>query len=378
MSETKKLKLPQVGLNNNDWLSNTMRRFNLKPWTAGILMLFFNLALDLSLAFGFGAFYPGAKTHGLSREPIVWASDFLAQPFLVGYFCWIQTVGNNLLTTLISEGIIERNSVLNEITIKYQSWLRNRWLSRIVTTISFLCAVFFAWATPGPSDPTYTGWISVSPILPWARAIPAFITLYVLLMFSFDLAIIIKMVNEVFGRLGIRVEPFHPDNAGGLGIIGRFIASLGILIGALGVEVSASLLSTNAPNGVTTLGLVYFQKLLGLILYIIFAPTLFYLTINSARRAMIKYRDSLLKNISTMINVLLKNLQKSDSLDTEVLESLIKKLRLLEEEHKIVSQFPVWPFNKNNLRKFISLVTGPIIPSVTSIGIDLITRLINI
>jgi len=182
----------------------------------------------------------------------------------------------------------------------------------------------------------------------------------------------------VFASQPIALEPFHPDRAGGLGAIGKFSARLGILLAALGVTTTVTLFSTNAPEGLFSLApLVLIQKVAGVVLYVILAPAFYYLIVNSAHQAMVTYRDTKLKGISESLNMIISELQAVRQASHEAVEPLMKKVQLLKDEYALIAQFPVWPFNQINFRGFVGIVSAPIIPSLTTLVIDLLKRLLN-
>ena len=83
-----------------------------------------------------------------------------------------------------------------------------------------------------------------------------------------------------------------------------------------------------------------------------------------------------LKKVSDEFNGMFAKLTGLPSRETDQVENLLKKIRQLEEEREIISKFPVWPFNSASFRKFFSLVLSPLVPVLTSLLLDLVSRLI--
>jgi hypothetical protein len=100
----------------------------------------------------------------------------------------------------------------------------------------------------------------------------------------------------------------------------------------------------------------------------------FFLPLQSARKAMLASRNRLLKAISLEFDVTFSSLQPLHLKTPEEIELLLKRHRQVEELHKSVNSFPVWPFNLANLRRFFSLVIIPILPGLVSIVGDLLNR----
>jgi len=104
-----------------------------------------------------------------------------------------------------------------------------------------------------------------------------------------------------------------------------------------------------------------------IVAYVLLAPTIFFLPLLGGHRAMLAYRNRLLAEISTEFSAAISQLRTTRSEDADKAEPLIKKIRQLKDEHELVDRFPTWPFSSASLRKFLSLVASPLIPSVISL-----------
>lgn len=156
-------------------------------------------------------------------------------------------------------------------------------------------------------------------------------------------------------------------------MIGRFTANLGYLIGAFGLLVSVSLLSNTLPNGIVSFGIFFVTKVLGAILYIIVAPIVFFVPLYSAHQAMLRFRNKFLLEIGTEIDQEYSKIQTSYKvLEPTDLEKITKRISYFRELNAQVREFPVWPFNPQNIRKFFAFVIGAILPGLTSIAFDMI------
>ena len=89
----------------------------------------------------------------------------------------------------------------------------------------------------------------------------------------YDYFVIVIALNDVVKHQEIRVQPYHPDKAGGRGAVGRFVANIGYIVAS--IAVFAVLIWLQDPDIYPSL----YQIVLELIpvLYLIIAPTSFFL-----------------------------------------------------------------------------------------------------
>jgi len=110
------------------------------------------------------------------------------------------------------------------------------------------------------------------------------------------------------------------------------------------------------------------------LIYLILAPVSFFSPLRSAHSAMLLYQKGLIMNISEEFDRVFSQLKSSQTNNADQNEPFLKRIRQLEEERELVYRFPVWPFDTASLRKFFGLAFSPLIPVVTSLLIDLISR----
>ena len=82
---------------------------------------------------------------------------------------------------------------------------------------------------------------------------------------------------------------------------------------------------------------------------------------------MVNYKNNLLEEVSQEINSNLKDLYDKNYLldeeidDTSQIELKLKRISQLEEIREIVLQYPEWPYNGRNIKKFAGLTISPIV-----------------
>ena len=167
------------------------------------------------------------------------------------------------------------------------------------------------------------------------------------------------------------MQPFHPDKAGGLGAVGRFVANIGYGIGAMGLFLLLVWLQSSI-NATTLNNLLLIAML---IVYVLLAPTSFFIPLWSAHIAMLAYRNRLSKAVSQEFDSVFARLHSPRVEDADQAELLLKRIRQLDEERELLERLPVWLFDVASIRKFFGLALSPLIPIVTSLVLDLLSQL---
>lgn len=384
------LSMPEAveGFHNREWLSTLMARLKLTPLRAAAAMALVNLLVDLPLAISSGAFRPGEHPKILEGLPADLIYEFLVHPVTLAYFCWLQTAGGKLFGELLDEKLT--------ITQKRASTVLEKWIQRLqspsVSRSAALASLFFAgWYvlafTPDISpiypDPPYHSWVTVSPIIAIVRAPVTFAVFYALVLVIVDLVMTIRALNDLLAKQGVRVEPFHPDKAGGLSIVGRFAANLSYLIGTYGLLLFVRILE-NEQGQIDISSYVFFT---GVILYLVLAPIIFFIPLWTTHLAMVAFRDDLLGKIAGKMEATFGDLgvlrqenemppedkEEPVDLDAEQVEKLTKKVQNLNKMRQFVrDNVPVWPFNVGNLRRFYTVVVSPVFSTAVVIIRDLL------
>lgn len=364
--------MEEIRLNNADWLVLFFKKSRLSPFWLAFVLLIINLLVDLFLALLFGGLFRGARSHGLINEPIAFTSDLLVPSVLIGYYCWIQTAIPQVIQTLINEKIISLDDETRQLIERASSYMRSKLLTRIILLISIGASFSFALSVP-MSNPIYVGWVVVNPVIPWVRSFFNVLSIYTGCMFIIDVAILTYLLAKIFNGQSIKVKPSHPDNCGGLGVIGRFTSNMSYLIGVFGILVSISLLSNTMPAGIDSIKVYYLTKVGALIVYLLAAPVLFFVPLISAHLAMQKFRYTFLFDLGKEIDDEYAIIQESRSqLSADELDQKTKRINYYRELYLQAHDFPVWPFYSQNFRSFFIFVSGTVLPGVMSVAFDVV------
>ncbi len=366
--------LQQQGLHLRDWLSALLRRAGLGPLGAALLMAAVNLVVDLPLALGFGAWSAGPKSRGLSGEPADWIYEFLIHPVILGYLVWIQAAGGQLLTELVSRAVPGSEDRLQGVLDTCRTRLQGWWVSPTCAVLSLVFTTWFIRAFTEFAGPApYPSWITVHHTIAWVRSPLVFVVFYALALEVYHLVIIILGVNELLTNQEIRIEPFHPDRAGGLGFVGRFSANLGYLIGVLGLLLSIRLIQ--APADFSDERISVF--VLGVVAYLLLAPTIFFAPLWAVHRAMAAYRERLLADVSAKFDAALAQLQGLSGGGADQVEEWVKGMQQLNNVRELImDRVSIWPFSGESVRKYLGLAWSPLIPVLVPVLLERIAALL--
>ncbi len=354
-------------LHNRGWFPEFLLRKRYRPLQVTLAVLGFNLVMDSVLASFFGVMTSTTSIVGFIVDYPSWSFEFLLQPTIMGYFCWLQGSATTLFGDLARNDVLPSAVHTRTVLEKGRDLLHNPWASRLTAASALIFTGWFIYQFS--QEPPHPGWITAHPAMIMLRAPVYFIITYALFTVIYDLLVIAHTLNSLYKNenISIRIKPFHIDKAGGMGAIGRFSANLGYLIAAIGFTILLS---------------IYFQVstyiwVLMLVIYFCLAPTVFFSPLFAAHSAMVSYRTNLLRELSIELDVHYKQLHTLRSKDAAQMELLLKKVNQLKELSALTKEFPVWPFNLRNLKKYFGLILTPSLPGVISIISELLSRLFS-
>jgi hypothetical protein len=176
---------------------------------------------------------------------------------------------------------------------------------------------------------------------------------YILPIFIYRLFVIVITLNRLFHLVidtdSLDLQPMHPDNAGGLGCLGKMAWNFNIAI-LVTVVIPVALYYTHGKN----LPLVG-----GIIVQLIVLPVVFFLPLLQVHRAMKIKKESLLLDISNhykcVSDVLVQKIAKDDKVKEEYEEEA--KLRTL---YRSLEAIPTWPFDMRTFMRFTSTFLLPV------------------
>jgi hypothetical protein len=298
---------------------------------------------------------------------------FVLIPLSIGFYVWQPGAFMNLFENLERMGVIQRISEKGRKYAKsYPDFLRKFRAAvdnRIWTLVAVVC-VLGAWVLtyrfviPPPfSSIDFAFWHNVKWFLAvWSLVVSLW--LYVLFMVLLKGWQGIWYLNCLFKWFNIRVFPMHPDEAGGLRILGNFALRTSSF--AVGIGVAAAALSIiewmGGGNPLARMDTVVFW-----IIYVLCAPASLILPMLSAHRAMQEARYDKLNEISREFENTLSATSLTKVKDTEAIKEANEKLQELRTRYSIVAEsFPTWPVPARLFRNFSITATLPMVSGLVS------------
>jgi len=183
---------------------------------------------------------------------------------------------------------------------------------------------------------------------------------YILPILVYRLFVVVITLTRLFCVVtdtdSLDLQPMHPDNAGGLGALGRMALNFNIAM-LLTMAISAALFHTHGYNTPLACGIgVQFLLL----------PVVFFLPLLQVHTAMRVRKESLLLEISKhykcLSDVLVQKIAKDDK---EGVDKYDKVKEEYEEESKLrelyrsLEAIPTWPFDTRTIMQFTSTILLP-------------------
>jgi hypothetical protein len=339
-------------------------------WVSTILL---TIILDAPLLIGIAmsnSFLSTPGRIGLLSDYNMLFFQFTSVPATIYFFLWLSDGIFEVISGLKkNKALVATDEKVNEFINKFGKIYSN-WLLVICSTLLIVVfEIFFAI----PEHRTFLTWETSS------HFVFGYTVFYWSFIFIMGLLLILRgfisllFFNRLFKNFRIAVKVLHPDGSGGLSPLGTFSTRIGYLIGIYGIiSVTTVLYQSYITTGTASGPLLTTDLLFLLIIYLVLAPVAFFAPIGAARSAMKTAKDEFILLISDQFEVETANIRKLISAETETLGKGLKKLGQLQALRKIVSSFPVWPFNVENLIRFFSAISSPFILAAISLIIDLI------
>lgn len=245
---------------------------------------------------------------------------------------------------------------------------RGRWERRfrkinaaaVLIALAVSVAVGFAnyWTFTAPgyySWQTIAGKINFSGVLFLGVQVPL---LYSLCVVYFTRTIALSsLLRDLVRRSDIYLQPFHPDNAAGLGEIGNLGLRNQVVLATIGVNIVLLHFVAQSIDPDPNL-----RKLLiaAAVAYFIFGPIAFVAPLWPFRETMQVQKNSQLLQIGAAISA--KRDEMLAAIENESLRwSDHQALRMLASLRKTVEATPVWPFDVETRRKFLGAYVFPVL-----------------
>jgi hypothetical protein len=333
--------LQKISAESEEFLLQTypryLRRFCRHPIVVGLLFVCFTTLIYSLTTLIFGGFTAGAKVN--------LTQDWGMIPFLLFgfgafyYYFGMPTHFSGTLTKLRDNGVFASDEI--EIGDRVSKLARDSRLRRVPMYLPVIMGILFILLFP-PDTTNRTLWFDINLI---SYAILVFDWMLLWLALSgvvISMAISGITLNSIFTKNKIIVHSLHPDKSGGFSPVGHFSFQLTIMALLTGILVGLMVWQSIERDHFRTDFPIF---LLDGLAYFVIVPTLFYLPIRGAHKAMVAYRDNLIKQTYGRYSV--ENLSKYDPQNEEILTNIkgaVEQMDILKRLAVHESSYPVWPF----------------------------------
>jgi len=343
----------------------------------------------LILAYKTGVFYeiPEGLREGIKRSDTLGVPGFIQDPFYTIFqFFWLPIIfimvhafrmNQKLVKDVMSQELSKINKFNSRIIIpnnltnifeQFYKILYSKW-QWILSILFCLTTIYINYniQIDRIHEMTIMYW--------WDWRINKVIYIIRLLMLGVDMffagILFYKWFFSVFflkkflAYLSIKPRPYHPDNAGGLSMIGRvcFLFTLPVFI--VGIMLSTSVIL----HIETTYKIINFSAIAMSSIFLLFV---FFFPLIEVHKKMKKKKEDWLNLISIDISDVITQLETKLKDTNFNPVSLFDRLEHLKRWTEIIKKMPTWPFNTKTLSHLISTVSIPIIMLVIELIIKVL------
>lgn len=343
------------------------------PVTFGLFIFIMNVIVDSWIGWRYNIFikhpFPPAPP-GILQDFMAITTDAVFMPIICGLFLWAPVGTTTVFQHLLDAKILIDINKFDRIIKDQHSLFANKTPFILITITSIAFGIlqlgaylnWLPWKTVG-------GYIDAVPQAGFYR-LPFWILMsYTLIFVAFYVGMTIATLRKLFKSSEIRILPLHPDKCGGLGAISKYTTTISIGIGTVGLLISAATLYEVLFGSLEQALPVVF----GIVAYLLLAPVFFFFPLGTAHDSMRKAKDEELLGIAQKYHTAYDKLKSSSDYSKEY-EKEFENLENLKKLYEVADAFPVWPFDIHNLRRFLTIITTPVLPAIISIIESLISQ----
>jgi len=375
-----------------DWLHKRMG-----PIGFGLIFFLANVIVEVYLGFRYDVFLTvpvegqPPPPPGILQNWTALVVDFISEPVIGGIYLWTTIGATRLFRQLQASGVFASENVVAEKVDKSRPLFAKRlvfhliWIVSLIYTFSQVAAYmgWVPWKSAG-------GYLELHPVSSFYRAPFWFLNFYTLAFAAFNVAVTVRVLRDLFRTQQVELVVLHPDRCGGLSSISRFSVMVAWAIAVNGLVLSVATVYEIRRGSLANA----YPILVGIFAYILLAPLFFFWPFGTAHEAMREAKEKTLLDLARRYDTIYSDLkrrvgQKQQKKEEQVdvtdiveeeqgkgingVEADMRQLDQLQKLYEIAEKFPVWPFNVENLRRFFTVVTAPLLPAFISITIELLT-----
>ncbi len=355
------------------WLVDSLR---LSPLAFGLWILFLDLIVDVWLGYHFQVWIApkGSAYPGLLQDFTALVVDFGSIPIIAGLYLWSTQGATLLFRRLQQSGVFPSAALIPETLKKIRVRFESKRVFYLIAVLSVLYALsqlaayenWVPWKSAG-------GYLNLAPAAAYYRFPFWLLNFYTFLFTIYNVVLTVGTLRILFRTPGLRILPLHPDHCGGLVSISQYTLKIAYGIASAGLVISGA---TVFALQTSTLAQSY-PIIVGVVAYLILAPLLFFWPLDTAHTAMREAKDAQLLQLAKQLNDLYVHMNQANW-SKEDFEDDLKKHDALRKLYDFAKEFPVWPFDLSNLRRFVAVITAPLVPALISLAIDLLKPFLHL
>jgi hypothetical protein len=349
-------------------------KLRLSPFWFGMAVFLADVLVDGYLGLRYDVFWQVGKPPGLLQDYMALVTDFIFNPITCGIYLWTTIGINTLFEQMYRSSIFSSKHEFRNILKQMSFYYQKKWIFILALVTSFLFTLSQLGGYFGKAPwKAVAGYLELNPLMSYWRAPFWFVMFYAFFFAAFNVAVTIIVLRKIFRKASIQILPLHPDGCGGLGSISRFSLRIGFAIGAIGLLLSTAVI-TEVMNGKL---LQSTPVLIGVVAYVVFAPLFFFLPLGTAHGAMQDAREAEILSLAKQFAVTFAKVKDSiNSPEESNYSREIERLENIKKLYKVADEFPVWPFDTRSIRRFLAVVTTPLLPALITILTELVRPLL--
>lgn len=290
-----------------------------------------------------------------------WVWRLIFSPALAGFYIWGVAAIGDLLESLRHSEIV---GISNEDLLAAQSYYIKPWRELLAIFGAVILGVIYFL-----SRSSIQSWASTAFLPKMATTAGMIVGGYMVTILSLTLVTNVLALRKVLKDKEFKLNPLHPDKCGGLKILSDYSLKTAYLAAIAGFLIGLTEYRLITQNLVQQFW--YIHALIPV--YIIGAFVAFFMPLSQAHSGMKKAKETLMDEIAAQFRIDYAQARISLTKGAENLKGRIGKIEQLQHLYDLTEKFPVWPFNTENLRRFIVATITPLLP----IAIGLISQLIE-
>jgi hypothetical protein len=375
--------LPPADLARGDPLLYWLQRRGYSPAVVAAGLALGLTALRMAAAADAGLLFRTEAPVGFFNDPAMYAHVAIGAIFFA-YWTWLPRGISEMYEGLAANEIAMRGDgaagsgrrVYGDFAARMR--LSYGWRVVPVAALAVSVAVVFLLLLPRYRVRMAAGdaWSMADPLGVGLSAVWAFVACYALASVVGYYAITVAWLRRLFREIRLRVQPLHPDGAGGLGSLGGLSIRVSYLVTVVGLLLAIT--AVTREYYFARLGIPYTPThdiAIAIALYAIGSPVVFFALPAVAHQTMRGAKNALLLDIGEMFEREYLRLKSALASEAVPLKEGLERLQQLQNLYDMTRRFPVWPFNVENLRRFAATFISPIVLALaTNVLLRLLIR----